>query len=131
VVDTIEDFDLMPPEWGYPGPVVRRGIEDFNRQMAADAATTPERRYDRRPLNSAPYYVIDAAPAITFTLGGLLIDEHARVLDEDGAVIDGLLCAGADAGGLYRGAYAGGIAPALVFGLTAARTAVQQSSAVG
>jgi succinate dehydrogenase/fumarate reductase flavoprotein subunit len=130
-VDTVEDFDLMPPEWGYPGAVVRRGIEKFNRQMAADAGTTPERRYDRRPLDSPPYYVIDVAPAITFTLGGLLIDEYARVLGEDGAVIDGLLCAGADAGGLYRGAYAGGIAPALVFGLTAARTAAQASSPAG
>jgi succinate dehydrogenase/fumarate reductase flavoprotein subunit len=131
MVDTIEDFDLMPSEWGYPGAVVRRGIEEFNRQMAADAATEPGRRYDRRPLERPPYYVIDAAPAITFTLGGLLIDECARVLGEDGAVIDGLLCAGADAGGLYRGAYAGGIAPALVFGLIAARTATATSSRVG
>ena len=130
-VDTIEDFDLMPPEWGYPGEVVRRGIEEFNRQMAGDATTEPGRRYDRRPLDTPPYYVIDAAPAVTFTLGGLLIDEHARVLGEDGTVIDGLLCAGADAGGLYRGAYAGGIAPALVFGLAAARTAAQQSSPMG
>jgi hypothetical protein len=38
--------------------------------------------------------------------------------------VPGLLAAGSDAGGLYLGAYAGGLAAALIFGLTAARTAL-------
>jgi hypothetical protein len=46
------------------------------------------------------------------------------VLGQDGKPIAGLLAAGSDTGGLYVRAYAGGIANALVFGLTAARTAV-------
>ena len=68
--------------------------------------------------------MIEAAPAITFTFGGLLVDRDARVLAWDGGVVPGLLAAGADAGGLYHRAYAGGLAPALVFGLAAARTAL-------
>jgi hypothetical protein len=48
----------------------------------------------------------------------------ARVLDAAGTPIPGLLAAGSDTGGLYVRAYAGGIANALVFGLTAGRTAV-------
>jgi predicted oxidoreductase len=63
-------------------------------------------------------------PAITFTFGGLRIDRDARVLGEDGRPIPGLLAAGADAGGVYVRAYAGGIANALVFGLAAADTAL-------
>jgi hypothetical protein len=47
------------------------------------------------------------------------------VLDEGGSPIPGLLAAGADAGGLYVRAYAGGLAAALVFGLRAARTALE------
>ena len=47
------------------------------------------------------------------------------MLDGDGRPIGGLLAAGADAGGLYVRAYAGGLAAALVFGLTAAETAAQ------
>ena len=60
-------------------------------------------------------------PAISFTFGGLAIDDHARVLDEAGEPIPGLLAAGADAGGIFTKAYAGGLAAALVFALRAAR----------
>jgi hypothetical protein len=41
----------------------------------------------------------------------------------DGEPIRGLLAAGADAGGVFHRAYAGGLAAALVFGLQAAATA--------
>jgi hypothetical protein len=41
--------------------------------------------------------------------------------------VPGLLAAGADAGGVFRSAYAGGLAAALVFGLTAAETATTRS----
>jgi len=62
---------------------------------------------------------------ITFTFTGLRIDERARVLGTDGEPIRGLLAAGADAGGAFHRAYAGGLAAALVFGLQAAATATQ------
>jgi succinate dehydrogenase/fumarate reductase flavoprotein subunit len=123
VAESLADFDLIPPEWGYPGPAIRRELERFNSAMSQGTTTVPGRAFDRRPLDVPPFYVLEAAPAITFTMGGLLIDDQARVRDRSGGVVHGLLCAGSDAGGLYRRAYAGGIAPALVFGLTAARTA--------
>ncbi|MEU2777167.1 FAD-binding protein [Streptomyces sp. NPDC007162] len=53
------------------------------------------------------------------------IDHQARVLGEDGRPIRGLLAAGSDTGGLWHRAYAGGLASALVFGLTAADTATE------
>lgn len=127
VADSLEDFASMPEEWGYPGATIRDRVEEFNAAARANAATAPGRLLDRRPLDEPPFYVVEAAPAITFTFGGLLIDTEARVrsADTDGAgPIPGLLAAGADAGGLYRRAYAGGLAPALVFGLAAARTAL-------
>jgi hypothetical protein len=133
VADSLEDFASMPGEWGYPGATIRDRIEEFNAAMDANAVTAPGRLLDRRPLDEPPFYVVEAAPAITFTFSGLLIDADAHVLaaDSDGQV-PGLLAAGADAGGLYRRAYAGGLAPALVFGLAAARTALTKTpSAVG
>ncbi len=54
---------------------------------------------------------------------GLLTDRHMRVRSGLGGLVPGLLAAGADVGGLYHRAYAGGLAPALVFGLKAASTA--------
>jgi hypothetical protein len=48
------------------------------------------------------------------------------VLDDRGAPIPGLLAAGADAGGVFVRAYAGGIANALIFGRQAATTALTE-----
>lgn len=123
VAADVAEFDLVPAEWGYPGTKIRETIEAFNVAARDGRALSPSREFDPRPLDEPPYYVIEAAPAITFTFGGLLIDCHARVLAREG-VVPGLLAAGSDAGGLYHCAYAGGLAPALVFGLAAARTAL-------
>jgi succinate dehydrogenase/fumarate reductase flavoprotein subunit len=57
--------------------------------------------------------------AVTQTLGGLRIDEHARV-----AGADGLYAAGADVGGIATGGYSSGLAAALVFGRIAAESAL-------
>lgn len=128
--DSLEEFADLPPEWGYPGEVVRDALLEFNAQCAVGSLEPPRRR-DAVPLTEPPYYVIELAPAITFTFTGLLTDARARVLDGDGRPIGGLLAAGADAGGLYVRAYAGGLAAALVFGLTAAETATQPTDRQG
>jgi fumarate reductase flavoprotein subunit len=53
--------------------------------------------------------------SITHTIGGLQVDENARVVGADG-----LWAAGVDAGGIATGGYASGLAQALVQGLVAA-----------
>jgi succinate dehydrogenase/fumarate reductase flavoprotein subunit len=125
----LDEFADLPEEWGYPGAVVRDTLVAFNEQCVEGAADPPRRR-DGLGLTDPPYYVLEVAPAITFTFGGLLIDADARVLGKDGEAIPGLLAAGADAGGLYVRAYAGGLAAALVFGLCAADTAVSTRKAL-
>jgi succinate dehydrogenase/fumarate reductase flavoprotein subunit len=62
---------------------------------------------------------VRVAPGITHTIGGLRIDEQARVIG-----VDALLAAGADVGGISTGGYASGLAAALVFGRIAAETAL-------
>ncbi|GGN34316.1 FAD-dependent oxidoreductase [Streptomyces fuscichromogenes] len=131
VADDLEDFASMPEEWGYPGAVIRDRVEEFNATATAGGTPAPGRLLDSRPLDEPPFYVVEAAPAVTFTFAGLLIDAGARVRAapgeggaDGGGPVPGLLAAGADAGGLYRRGYAGGLAPALVFGLAAARTAL-------
>jgi len=68
---------------------------------------------------------VRVAAAITHTIGGLRVDEGARVLHEDGSPLDGLYAAGADAGGISTGGYASGLAAALVLGRAAAETAAR------
>lgn len=101
-----------------------REIGDFNSAVAArQTASLPVPR--TRPvqqIRNAPFRAIPLIPGITFTMGGLRIDDHARVVDGRENAIPGLLAAGGSAGGLQgceSGGYVGGLSPALVFGLIA------------
>ncbi|MHB8587957.1 MAG: FAD-dependent oxidoreductase [Candidatus Dormibacteraceae bacterium] len=75
---------------------------------------------------SSPYMAIPVAVGLTFTMGGPLVDEHARVLGATGPIA-GLYAIGGAAGGLSGGpkpAYAAGIAAAVTLGLFAAEDAL-------
>lgn len=60
---------------------------------------------------------VHVAAAVTHTMGGIAVDENARVVG-----LDGVWAAGVDAGGIASGGYAGGLAQALVLGLAAAES---------
>jgi succinate dehydrogenase/fumarate reductase flavoprotein subunit len=61
---------------------------------------------------------VHVAAAVTHTIGGLQVDEQARVV----GVVDGVWAAGVDVGGVATGGYASGLAQALVLGLAAAES---------
>ena len=63
---------------------------------------------------------VETVAGVTTTLGGLAIDESARVADN-------IYACGADAGGIATGGYASGLAAALVFGRIAARAALGET----
>ena len=71
------------------------------------------------PAPSGARVAVRVKPGITHTIGGLRIDDRARVVGADG-----LFAAGADAGGISTGGYASGLAAALVFGRIAAESAL-------
>ena len=85
----------------------------------------------RVPVEALPFAApagtvaaVRVAAAITHTIGGLRIDEQARLLDEADEPLPGLWAAGVDAGGIATGGYASGLAQALVLGLVAAESAL-------
>ncbi|WP_413805899.1 FAD-binding protein [Streptomyces sp. OE57] len=123
LAEDLDELAYLPEEWGYRGDAVRDAVKLFNEHAAAGLEPVPGRKLDRLPLDEPPYYVIETVPAITFPFHGIRVDDRARVLRGDGEPLPGLLAAGSDTGGLWHRAYAGGIASALVFGLTAADTA--------
>jgi succinate dehydrogenase/fumarate reductase flavoprotein subunit len=127
IANDADELEALPPEWGYAGETARDSLSTFNSQCAA-GTPEPGRRLDCEPLVDPPYFVIEVIPAITNTWGGLRIDPQARVLDERGAPIPGLLAAGADAGGVYHQAYGGGLAAGLTQALQAVRTALSAGS---
>ena len=89
------------------------------------------------PLEELPFAAPQGAVAavrviasITHTIGGVRVDDRARVLGEDGSPLDGLWAAGVDAGGVSTGGYASGLAQALVLGLAAAEDAAAELSSL-
>jgi succinate dehydrogenase/fumarate reductase flavoprotein subunit len=120
VANSIEELRDLPEEWGYDGNKIADAVVAFNEAAAAKSEISPARELDFEPLAEAPYYLIETIPAITFGFHGVLINEHGSVLRPDGSTIKGLYAAGSDAGGLYHRAYAGSLAPAVIFGLAAA-----------
>jgi len=116
IADDAEDFAAMPPEWGYDGERIAEEVA----RLARGEVRGPGREFDPRPLDELPYYVVETVPAITFPFAGVRIDPRGHVLSATGEAVPGLYAAGADIGGLYVGAYAGGLAPAVVFALAGA-----------
>ncbi|MGR6584869.1 FAD-dependent oxidoreductase (plasmid) [Rhodococcus qingshengii] len=124
LAEDLEELEYLPEEWGYDGAAIAAAIRKFNEAASQGAELVPGRKLDRAPLLEGPYYVIETVPAVTFPFHGIRIDTQARVLDAAGLPIPGLFAAGSDTGGLWNRAYAGGLASALVFGLSAASAAV-------
>jgi succinate dehydrogenase/fumarate reductase flavoprotein subunit len=75
-------------------------------------------------LAEPPFIAVRVYAGVTHTIGGVRIDDRARVLDGDGSPIPDLYAAGADAGGIFTGGYGSGLAAALVYGRIAAETAL-------
>ena len=101
--------------------VRERTVAEILEGAPSEARVAPaDLPFDAPPGTVAAIRVI---ASITHTMGGLRVDERARVLRADGTPVDGLWAAGVDAGGVATGGYASGLAQALVLGLAAAEDA--------
>jgi fumarate reductase flavoprotein subunit len=97
--------------------VRKRTVSEMVEAAQAAGGTVVAR--ERLPFTASPSTVVAVRvrAAVTHTIGGLRIDEQARVVGAEG-----LWAAGVDAGGWSTGGYASGLAAALVLGLTAAES---------
>ncbi len=85
-----------------------------------------------RPLTHGPFYAVKMTLSDLGTCGGVRADERARVLREDGSVIDGLYAVGNTAANAFGHRYPGAgatIGQGLVFGYIAARDAAGAAAA--
>ncbi|MBE1549115.1 hypothetical protein GGC64_003139 [Mycobacterium sp. OAS707] len=103
---------------------------DFHRGRSAydryygDPTITPNPNL--RALSEGPFYAVKMVLSDLGTCGGLRVDERARVLREDGSVIDGLYAIGNTAANAFGATYPGAgatIAQGLVYGYIAAHDA--------
>lgn len=80
-------------------------------------------------LDTPPFLAFAVTCGVTFTFGGLRIDEEAHVLDAWGKAIPGLYAAGELVGGLFYDNYPGGsgLTSGSVFGRRAGRSAIRHA----
>jgi 3-oxosteroid 1-dehydrogenase len=86
------------------------------------------------PLEKAPYYAIRLDAGEIGTKGGLVADEQARVLREDGSVIAGLYATGNCSAAVMGKTYAGAgstLGPAMTFGYVAAKSMAASAASAG
>jgi tricarballylate dehydrogenase len=108
-------------ELGIDAEALEATVREFNAAIREDvpfdaavkdgraaAGIEPPKSNWAQALDTPPYYGFAVTCGVTFTFGGLHIDEHARVLDAAGAPIPGLYAAGELVGGLFRRNYPGG-----------------------
>ena len=107
----------------------RSGVdEDFHRGESAYDRYYADPRVKPNPslntIDEGPFYAVKIVPGDLGTKGGLVTDEKARVLREDGSVVVGLYAAGNCSAAVMGRTYAGPgatIGPALTFGYLAAQ----------
>ena len=109
-------------------PDYGRGESAYNRSLG-----DPHRRLPNPcvgPIDEAPYYACEVLPGDIGTCGGLLTDEHARVVGPDDQPIPGLYATGNSTATVMGRHYLGpgaSIANTMVFGYLAARHAAGQA----
>lgn len=95
-----------------------RGGNSFDRYYGDPRLKNP----NLGPIAKGPFYAMKLFPGDIGTKGGLLTDRDARVLDEQGKVVEGLYCIGNNSASVMGPAYPGAgstLGPAMTFGYRA------------
>jgi fumarate reductase flavoprotein subunit len=124
---SLEELVDRLAEHGVPRDSVLRTLDEYNTAVAGGTGRelSPPRTGPAAPVRVPPFVAVKVAPSITHTIGGLAVDGVCRVLRRnDGQPLPGLYAAGVEVGGVSVGGYTSGLAAALVFGRTAAESAV-------
>jgi fumarate reductase flavoprotein subunit len=116
---------------GLPPDALEASVAEYRQAVAKgelDRLQPPRTVESRqaRSIDRAPFYATPVCAGITYSMGGIQIDEHGRVRKPTGEPIAGLYAAGSTTAGLEgrKGAtYVGGLMKGLVFGLRAAEHA--------
>jgi 3-oxosteroid 1-dehydrogenase len=119
--ETIERFNLYAaegrdPDYGRGESAYNRALGDPNHSVHPCLG----------PIDEPPYYGVQVVPGDIGTCGGLLTDEHARVLGQDDRPIPGLYATGNGTATVMGRRYLGpgaSIANTMIFGYVAARHA--------
>lgn len=99
-VHSAPDIQSLATRLGLPGEALA-GTLAATKAMAAGVAVDPfGRDFTTKSVLAPPFYGVKVTGALFHTQGGLLVDEHARVLRADGRPLPNLFAAGGAACGV-------------------------------
>lgn len=127
-VHAADSIEALAEKLALPAEALAATVEAHNAAIETESydALTPPRtnaRKTAKPIAAAPFRAVQACAGITYTMGGIEIDTHARALGQDGDPIPGLYAAGSCTGGAEggpRAGYIGGLSKAIITGMRAA-----------
>lgn len=141
-----DSIEALAVALGVPPSSLRETVDRFNalvRKGHDDDFGRGDRAYDRwlgdpyhQPsatlgaIERGPFYAVPVVPGDVGTYGGVVTDEHARVLRGDGTVIEGLYATGVSTASVMGRSYPGAgasIGPSFTWGYVAAKHALAAS----
>ena len=104
-------------------------MNTWNQAVEAKSDAEFGRTSFANPLTTAPYYAIKITPAVPHTMGGIVINPKAEVLNGKGEAISGLYAAGEVTGGVHGANRLGGnaVADFVVFGRISGQSAADNA----
>lgn len=127
VVRTFDTLEGLARHYGLQADALSKTVTKFNDAVAAgvDGEYGRPILHDSMPIEEPPFYAMRLWPKVHYTMGGLQINQEARVMDLDHRPILGLYAAGEVTGGVHGACRLGScaITDCLVFGRIAGRNA--------
>ena len=130
VVKQFDRLAELAAEYGMPGEAFEETVSRYN-QFVRDKS---DRDFGKpisekvAPIQNAPYYAMRVWPKVHYTMGGILINAKAQVLDLNQQPIEAFYAAGEVAGGVHGACRLGSCAiiDCLVFGRIAGQEAAKR-----
>lgn len=126
-----ETLEELCENVGWKYETVKGVLDSYNANVDANAIKD---EYGRSlftiKLENGPWYAIPRTPSVHHTMGGIVIDTDARVMNTEGNAIAGLYAAGEVTGGIHGANRMGGnaLVDCLTFGRIAGRSVVSDSN---
>jgi tricarballylate dehydrogenase len=102
-------------------------VADVVRGWGYDVARLADDRDAMARLGQGRLFAAEVEPAVTFTFGGIEVNDSGAAVDGAGRLVPGLFAAGADMSDVYHRGYGGGLCLAVVSGRRAGALAAESA----
>jgi len=133
VVLEFDSLDAVAEHFGVPSDAFKKQMDDYNGYVKAGKDSQYGKPIDKnmKPIEKAPFYVMEGVPKTHHTMGGIMINTKGQVIEmESQKPIPGLYAAGEAVGGPHGASRLGSCAipDCLVFGRICGKNVSQEKA---